>query len=105
MGFKVLLTERFSLHLMEMGDYIAQDNPQRASSWITEIENKVMKLDQFPEAHPFARENDNHDVELRQLVFGRGRNKYRIIFTVQSKEVVVLDMRHAAQDENLPNSL
>ena len=100
MIFKILLTERFSLHLMEMGDYIAQDNLQRAASWVTEIEKRVMKLDQFPEAHPFARENDNHDVELRQLVFGRGRNKYRIIFTVQEKEVVVLDIRHTAQDTN-----
>ncbi len=105
MIFKVLLTERFSKHLMEMGDYIAQDNLQKSSSWVTEIEKKVMQLGQFPEAHPFARENENHDIELRQLVFGRGRNKYRIIFTVQSKDVVVLDIRHTAQDTNLPNSL
>ena len=105
MEYKVLLTERFAKHLQEMGDYIAADNPNRAVTWLKEVEAKVMKLDQFPEAHPYARENNNHGIELRQLVFGRGRYKYRVIFTVRESEVVVLDIRHASREGHPPQSL
>lgn len=41
-----------------------------------------------------AGENDNLNRELGQLVFGRGRYKYRVIFTVRADDVVVLDIRH-----------
>jgi plasmid stabilization system protein ParE len=105
MRYRVLLTKRFARHLQEMGDYIAADNPKRAVSWIEEVEAKVMKLDYFPESHPYARENESHDIELRQLVFGRGRDKYRVIFTVKESDVVVLDIRHAAREGHPPKSL
>lgn len=99
MVYRVLVTERFALHLQELGDYIAQDTPKRAYSWVCKIEQKVANLDTLPEAHPYARENDQHEVELRQLIFGRGIYKYRIIFTVQQNDVVVLDIRRGAQEE------
>ena len=105
MEYRVVLTERFARHLQEMGDYIAADNPSRAITWLEEVEVKVMKLDYFPESHPYAREHNNHDVELRQLVFGRGRYKYRVIFTVRKAEVVVLDIRHASREGHPPKSL
>ena len=105
MEYKVFLTERFARHLQEMGDYIAADNPRRAVTWIQEVESKVMKLDCFPEAHPYARENDNHDIELRQLVFGKGRYKYRVIFTIKESEVIVLDIRHASREGHPPETL
>ena len=105
MIYRVVLTNRFAKNLQAMGDYIAADNPRRALSWLEEVEAKVLKLDHFPEAHPHARENDNHAVELRQLLFGKGRYKYRVIFTIRDSEVVVLDIRHASREGHPPRSL
>ncbi len=105
MSYRVVLTERFARHLKEMGDYIAADNPQRALSWLEEVEAKVLKLDHFPESHPYARENDSHVIELRQLVFGKGRHKYRVVFTVRDSDVVALDIRHGSREEHPPGSL
>ncbi len=105
MDYKVVFTERFARHLQEMGDYIAADNPRRAVSWLEEVEAKVIKLGCFPESHPYARENDGHDIELRQLVFGKGRYKYRVIFTVREDDVVILDIRHASREGHPPKSL
>jgi len=105
MKYRVLLTKRFARHSRDMGDYIATDYPQRAISWIEEVEAKVLKLDSFPESHPYARENESHDIELRQRVFGRGRDKYRVIFTVKESDVIVLDIRHAAREGHPPKSL
>ena len=64
-----------------------------------------MKLSQFPEAHPLARENELYKPELRQMIFGKGRSRYRVIFIIRKKEVVVLDIRHAAIDTHPPESL
>ncbi len=105
MGYTVVLTQGFARHLQEMGNYIAADNPQRAVTWLKEIEVKVMKLDCFSQSHSYARENEAHSLELRQLVFGRGRNKYRVIFTVREIDVVVLDIRHASREGHPPQSL
>ncbi len=105
MEYKVVLTERFARHLQEMGDYIAVDNPRRAITWLEEVGAKVLKPDCFPQSHPYAREDDDYDIELRQLVFGRGRYKYRVIFTVREDDVVVLDIRHASRESHPPKSL
>ena len=105
MAYKVVVTARFKRHLRDIGDYIAAENPGLARRWIGELEGKVLKLSSFPEAYPLAREYESHAVELRQMLFGRGRNKYRIIFTIRGSEVVVLDVRHGARDELPPGSL
>ena len=55
----------------------------------------------MPKRCSLARENDYFSQEIRQLLYGRGRNSYRIIFTiVESQEISIvriLHIRHAAQ--------
>lgn len=55
----------------------------------------------MPKCCSLARENDYFGQEISQLLYGRGRNSYRIIFTiVESQEVSIvriLHIRHAAQ--------
>jgi len=103
--YQVSFTSRFQAHLKDIGDYIAQDGPTNALRWIEELERQLSKLRKFPERHGAARENDSHDIELRQMLYGRGRNKYRVIFTIRNNEIVVLDIRHGARKELPPSSL
>ena len=105
MEYRVSLTGRFILHLQDIGDYIAQDSPSSALRWIEELERQLLRLKKFPEGHAPARENKNHSVELRQMLYGKGRHQYRIIFTIQNDEVVVLDLRHGAMDSLPPGDL
>jgi type IV pilus biogenesis protein CpaD/CtpE len=55
----------------------------------------------MPKRCPIARENQYFSKEIRQLLYGKGRNSYRIIFTIAESEDVsavrVLHIRHAAQ--------
>jgi plasmid stabilization system protein ParE len=55
----------------------------------------------MPKRCPLARENEYFSNEIRQLLYGQGRNIYRIIFTVLEEEnictVRILHIRHAAQ--------
>jgi plasmid stabilization system protein ParE len=45
-----------------------------------------------------AFENNFFNEEIRQLIYGKGRNSYRIIFTIVDNSVQILFVRHAAQE-------
>jgi len=55
----------------------------------------------MPKRCPIARENEYFTNEIRQLLYGKGRNLYRILFTIVEGEnistVRILHIRHAAQ--------
>jgi hypothetical protein len=55
----------------------------------------------MPKRCPLARENEYFSREIRQLLYGRGRNSYRILFTIVEGEDVstvrILHIRHTAQ--------
>jgi hypothetical protein len=44
-----------------------------------------------------ASENGHFAEEIRQLLYGRGRNRYRILFTIGEEAVHVLHIRHGAR--------
>ena len=48
-----------------------------------------------------ARENNNFSQEIRQLIYGKGRNSYRVIFTILETQdtaiVRILHIRHGSQ--------
>jgi len=55
----------------------------------------------MPKRCSLARENDYFSQEIRQILYGRGRNSYRIIFTIvdgqEISTVRILHIRHATQ--------
>ncbi len=55
----------------------------------------------MPKRCSLARENDYFSQEIRQIIYGKGRNAYRIIFTIIEGEEIsivrVLHIRHAEQ--------
>ena len=61
----------------------------------------IASLSQMPKRCPFARENEHFSQELRQLLYGRGRNSYRVVFTILEGQdistVRILHIRHAYQ--------
>ena len=44
-----------------------------------------------------AFENSFFEEEIRQLIYAKGKNVYRILFTVTEKTVQILFVRHSAQ--------
>jgi hypothetical protein len=55
----------------------------------------------MPKRCPLARENEHFSQDIRQLIYGKGRNSYRILFTVLEGQEVptvrILHIRHAVQ--------
>ncbi len=52
----------------------------------------------FPARCPLAPENAFFSHEIRQLLYGKGRHVYRILFTITGDAVSVLHIRHGAQE-------
>jgi plasmid stabilization system protein ParE len=76
-------------------------SPGRASQWYAGLLQAIGSLSQMPKRCPLARENEHFSQEIRQLIYGKGRNSYRILFTVLEEQEVpsvrILHIRHAAQ--------
>jgi hypothetical protein len=59
-------------------------------------------LTRHPTRCPRAAESDKSPEELRQLLYGKRRNKHRIIFAIRGNDVVVLYIHHSSRDDVEP---
>ncbi len=73
----------------------------KAVQWYEGLLQTIESLSQMPKRCPLARENQRFGQEIRQLLYGRGRNTYRILFTILEEQddpiVRILHIRYAAQ--------
>lgn len=59
--------------------------------------NTIATLQEIPRRCAIAPENDELVEEIRQLIYGKSKNKYRILFTIREDTVFVLHVRHSSQ--------
>lgn len=76
-------------------------SPTKASQWYLGLLQAIESLSQMPKRCPLARENEYFSQEIRQLIYGRGRNSYRVLFTILEGQdlstIRILHIRHASQ--------
>jgi plasmid stabilization system protein ParE len=79
--------------------WLSQRSPELAARWYQGLLEAYETLSEYPERCPLAPENAAFpDVEVRQLLYGRGRNAYRIRFCIVPADTVrILHVRHAAR--------
>ncbi|MBS3027491.1 type II toxin-antitoxin system RelE/ParE family toxin [Dolichospermum sp. ST_con] len=70
---------------------------QKGRTWLEGLYKSILSLEKMPSRCSLAFENDFFDQEIRQLIYGKGRNTYRIIFTIVDDDVQILFVRHSAQ--------
>ena len=77
--------------LIEIGDFIAQDNPGRALSFLAEIEAKMRQAAERPESFP-ARD------DVREGLRSARHGRYLIFFLNRGEEVQIIRVLHGARD-------
>jgi plasmid stabilization system protein ParE len=76
---------------------------QVADRWYAGLARALESLSQLAHRHPFAPESDAPGGDVRQMIYGRGRGAYRVLFRVLEPEegnpgiVRVLHVRHASR--------
>jgi plasmid stabilization system protein ParE len=77
--------------------WIHRRAPAAAVAWFNGLDGAVASLEENPRRCPLASEADAFSEEIRQLLYGKRRHMYRILFTIVGSTVRVLHVRHAAR--------
>jgi plasmid stabilization system protein ParE len=98
MRFGVVVTVSAKADIQEAYLWIADQSRDAAEQWLEGLIQEIDTLKTAPARCPLAPESDVFDKPIRQLLYGKRRGVYRILFLIQADEVLVLHVRHAARD-------
>lgn len=77
--------------------WLSNDSSRKARVWIEGLYKAILSLENMPYRCSLAFEHNFFEEEIRQLIYGKGRNTYRIIFTIVDDSVQILFVRHSSQ--------
>lgn len=95
MKYRVMITEEAEAGIRGAFHFIEREAPLNAERWLKGMREAIDGLKEMPGRYAYARENDRHEAELRQVIY----KSHRIIFMIEGKEVQVLYVRHGRMDE------
>ena len=78
-------------------EWLAERSHGAAVRWYDQLQEAIRSLENNPERCGLAPENEWYPGELRQLLHGKRRGVYRILFEVRDDTVYILRVRHSAQ--------
>lgn len=74
---------------------------EQGQEWYSDLIRAINSLSVMPSRCSLARENQYFSQEVRQLLYGRGKNTYRILFTILEIDTVptvrVLRIRYGSR--------
>jgi len=101
--YRLRVTARAVADADEAYAWIAEHlSPAQADRWYEGLFKQMETLTRQSTRCPRAPESDKFPMELRQLLYGKRKNKHRIIFTIRDTDVVVLYVHHSARAELEP---
>lgn len=97
--FEVVISAEAEANILEAYYWIEQSNPTAALDWYEGLIQALRSLSRMPQRCPVAPESKLGLVnrEVRQLLYGRGYWKYRILFAISSCRIEVAHIRHGAR--------
>jgi plasmid stabilization system protein ParE len=105
MSYQVRLAARAEQDAEDILLYLQQQSRIGAARWHASLLAAIDALAEQPERCGLAPEADDLGLPLRQLLFGKRRGVYRLLFTVAGQTVNVLHIRHAARRPLEPGDL
>ena len=105
MTYNVIIESQAMKNLETIVVWIAEENERAARHWYVEMVAAIESLKNLPDRCPVAPESELFAREIRQLLHGKHRNKYRILFTLVGDTVHILHIRHGARDWVGPEEL
>lgn len=97
MAFQVRTTKTAELQIETAYFWLKKRNSTYADEWFKGLMNAIASLQEKPQRCSFATESEVFSEEVRQLLYGKSRNKYRVLFTIREDIVYILFVRHTSQ--------
>jgi plasmid stabilization system protein ParE len=103
----VILTARAERELEESARWWANHrSAEQAARWLAGFQRLLATLSARASGCVLAAESSDFRYELREIHYGAGpRPTHRAVFTIVESLVIVLTVRHAAQDQLKPEDL
>jgi plasmid stabilization system protein ParE len=97
MTFQVELTPAAEAQIEQAYLWYLDRNPEFADRWFRGLMNTIATLQEKPQRYALAVEHKIFLEEVRQLLYGKSKNIYRVLFAIRNTTVYVLCVRHSAQ--------
>jgi plasmid stabilization system protein ParE len=98
MKYHVVVLRQARLDAQLIFDWISERSPDGAVRWFQAYESALNGLEHNPQRHGLAPEDEDHPLEIRQLIFKtRHGRPYRALFTIAQDTVNVLHVRGPGQ--------
>jgi plasmid stabilization system protein ParE len=97
MAHSVHITARALREIDEALEWLSERSRTAAARWYEQLLEAVRSLENNPERCGLAPESEWYPGKLRQLLHGKRRGVYRILFEVRGNTVYILRVRHSAQ--------
>jgi plasmid stabilization system protein ParE len=96
--YRVVVTARAPADAIAAFGWLAERSPDAAARWYDGLEKVISTLKRLPERHPVAEEESRQlGTTLRQMLYGRRRGIYRILFSIEGDTVTLHCVRHSAE--------
>lgn len=105
MPWQVVFRPRARSDISAAVTWMARTNSAAAARWRNGLLQIVSNLETDPARYPLADEATDLGTDLRELLYGRRRSVYRVLFVIEGQTVNVLRVRHAAQDRLGPDDI
>ncbi len=89
---KVVLTDEALADLQQIADYIAEDNPERARTFVAELIERAREIGERPLAYPLVPRYETLGVRRRV------HRAYLIFYRAEAERVTILHVLHGARD-------
>jgi plasmid stabilization system protein ParE len=97
MTFQVEITPIAESQIEKAYQWYKERNPEFADRWFRELMNAIATLQEKPRRFSLAVEHQIFNEEVRQLLYGKSKNIYRVLFTIRGNTVYILYVRHGSQ--------
>ncbi|EQB00440.1 hypothetical protein L288_18355 [Sphingobium quisquiliarum P25] len=91
---KVSLTPGSRHDLRAIGRHIAKDNPARAMTFVTELEDAARRLGEMPRAFPLVPRYEHYGIRRRSY------HGYGILYAVRSDRIIIYRFLGPGQDHD-----
>jgi plasmid stabilization system protein ParE len=99
MAFRVVLTVKAEADVDAVLKWFSDRRVRDAGGrWYGQLIAKLGTLENHPERCALAAESEDLGQEIRELLLGRRRYRYRILFKITDETVVILRVWHGARD-------
>jgi plasmid stabilization system protein ParE len=96
--YRVVFTPRARADALETFRWLMERSPDAAARWYVGLEKAVASLRKNPGRHPVAEEESELlGLTIRQMLYGRRRGVYRILFSIEGDAVFLHYVRHSAR--------